>query len=96
MWISIQLHGRGAPPVILPFVSKTRHYFPFVVMGNLSMAKKFRRFLWQFVIGFGFLSGLWTAMGINPENVIITALGSVVTTQVSDPVIRALLCCCPP
>ncbi|MFY9750572.1 MAG: hypothetical protein WAK75_06675 [Methanoregula sp.] len=55
------------------------------------MAKKFRRFLWQFVIGFGFLSGLWTAIGINPENVIITALGSVVTTQVSDPVIRAFI-----
>lgn len=55
------------------------------------MAKKFRRFLWQFVIGFGFLSGLWTAIGINPENVIIAALGSVVTTQVSDPVIRAFI-----
>ena len=25
------------------------------------MAKKFDRFIWQFVIGLGFLSGLWTA-----------------------------------
>ncbi len=55
------------------------------------MAKKFRRFLWQFVIGFGFLSGLWTAIGINPENVIIAALGSAVTAQVSDPAIRAFI-----
>jgi len=52
------------------------------------MAKKVHRFIWQFVIGFGFLSGLWTAIGINPENLLINALGSVVTAQYSDPAIR--------
>ena len=53
------------------------------------MAKKVHRFIWQFVIGFGFLSGLWTALGISPENILINALGSVVTTQYSDPGLRA-------
>ena len=52
------------------------------------MAKKVHRFVVQFVIGFGFLSGLWTAIGLNPENILITALGSAVTTQYSDPAVR--------
>ena len=52
------------------------------------MAKKAHRFIWQFVIGFGFLSGLWTAIGLNPENILINALGSAVTAQNSDPVLR--------
>ncbi|MGD0535185.1 MAG: hypothetical protein ABR999_07060 [Methanoregula sp.] len=55
------------------------------------MAKKFRRFIWQFVIGLVFLSGLWTAIGINPEGVLIAALGSAVTTVSPDPTLRALL-----
>jgi ABC-type multidrug transport system permease subunit len=40
------------------------------------------------VIGFGFLSGIWTAIGINPEGLLINALGSVLTAQYSDPAIR--------
>jgi len=52
------------------------------------MAKKVHRFIWQFVIGFGFLSGVWTAIGINPENVLIAALGTAVTAQYSDPALR--------
>ncbi|HVP97639.1 hypothetical protein [Methanoregula sp.] len=52
------------------------------------MAKKVHRFIWQFVIGFGFLSGLWTAIGINPENVLINALGTAVTAQYSDPALH--------
>ena len=52
------------------------------------MAKKVHRFIWQFVIGFGFLSGLWTAIGISPENLLINALGSAVTAQYSDPALR--------
>jgi hypothetical protein len=54
------------------------------------MAKKFRRFIWQFVLGLGFLSGLWTAIGIDPEDVLIAALGSAVTTISPDPPVRAL------
>jgi len=54
------------------------------------MAKKFRRFIWQFVIGLGFLSGLWTAIGIDPESVLISALGPAVMTISSDPAISAL------
>lgn len=52
------------------------------------MAKKVHRFVVQFVIGFGFLSGLWTAIGLDPENILITALGSAVTAQYSDPGVR--------
>jgi hypothetical protein len=54
------------------------------------MAKKLRRFIWQFVLGLGFLSGLWTAIGIDPEDVLITALGSAVTSISPDPYVRAL------
>ena len=54
------------------------------------MAKKFRRFIWQFVIGLGFLSGLWMAIGIDPEEVLITTLDSAVTTISPDPTLRAL------
>jgi len=54
------------------------------------MAKKYRRFIWQFVIGLGFLSGLWTSIGIDPEEVLIAALGSVITTVSPDPTLRAL------
>ena len=54
------------------------------------MAKKFHRFIWQFVIGLGFLSGLWTAVGIDPEGILISALGSAVSTISPDPALRAL------
>jgi len=56
----------------------------------IRMAKKFRRFIWQFVIGLGFLSGLWTAIGIDPEEVLITALSSTITMISQDPTLRAL------
>jgi len=54
------------------------------------MAKKSRTYIWQFVIGLGFLSGLWTAIGIDPQAVILDALGNVVDTVYSDPAIRSL------
>jgi len=54
------------------------------------MAKKSRTYIWQFVIGLGFLSGLWTAIGIDPQAVIIDVLGNVVDTVYSDPAIRSL------
>jgi len=44
----------------------------------------------QFVIGLGFLSGLWTAIGIDPQTVIFGVLGNIVDTVYSDPAIRSL------
>jgi len=38
------------------------------------MAKRARRFIWQFVLGLGFLSGIWTAIGLDPEEVLISQL----------------------
>jgi len=52
------------------------------------MTKRFHRFIWQFIIGFGFLSGLWTAIGINPESILITSLVSAISKLSSDPAIR--------
>ena len=54
------------------------------------MAKKSRTYIWQFVIGLGFLSGLWTAIGIDPQAVILDVLGNVFDTVYSDPAIRSL------
>jgi len=54
------------------------------------MAKKSRVYIWQFVIGLGFLSGLWTAIGIDPQAVIVGILGTVIETVYSDPAIRSL------
>jgi hypothetical protein len=54
------------------------------------MAKKSRTYLWQFVIGLGFLSGLWTAIGIDPEAVIINVLGKAAGLFYPDQNIRSL------
>jgi hypothetical protein len=54
------------------------------------MAKKSRTYILQFVIGLGFLSGLWTAIGIDPQTVIFGVLGNIVDTVYSDPAIRSL------
>jgi hypothetical protein len=54
------------------------------------MAKKSRTYIWKFVIGLGFLSGLWTAIGIDPQAVILDLLGNAVDTMYSDPGIRSL------
>ena len=40
------------------------------------MAKKSRTYIWQFVIGLGFLSGLWTAIGIDPRQLSSVYLGT--------------------
>jgi predicted branched-subunit amino acid permease len=55
------------------------------------MAKRSRTYIWQFVIGLGLLSGIWTAIGIDPESVILNVLGNVVGRVYSDPGIRSLL-----
>jgi len=54
------------------------------------MAKKSRTYIWQFVLGLGFFSGLWTAIGIDPKAVIADVLGNAVDAVYSDPAIRSL------
>jgi energy-converting hydrogenase Eha subunit E len=54
------------------------------------MAKKSKAYIWQFVIGLGFLSGVWTAIGIDPSAVILDVLGDMIGTLYSDPVVRSL------
>jgi hypothetical protein len=54
------------------------------------MAKRSKTYIWQFVIGLGFVSGLWTAIGIDPQAVLLTALGNVVDALYSDPVVRLI------
>jgi hypothetical protein len=55
------------------------------------MAKKSRTYIWQFVIGLGFLSGLWTAIGIDPQETIFNILGNAADSVYSDPTVRFLL-----
>jgi hypothetical protein len=54
------------------------------------MATKSRTYIRQFVIGLGFLSGIWTAIGIDPEAVIINALGTAVGMLYPDATVRSL------
>lgn len=55
-----------------------------------TMAKRSRTYIWQFTIGLGFLSGLWTAIGIDPEEVILNILGTVTGEIYPDPNLRQL------
>ena len=55
------------------------------------MAKKSKTYIWQFVIGLGFFSGIWTAIGIDPTSVILNVLGDMVGFVYSDPGVHALL-----
>ena len=59
--------------------------------GNTLMAKKSWAYIWQFVIGLGLLSGIWTAIGIDPGAVILNVLGNMVGHLYSDPGVRSLL-----
>ena len=54
------------------------------------MAKRSRTYIWQFTIGLGFLSGLWTAIGIDPGEVILNLLGMATGEIIPDPTIRQL------
>jgi len=54
------------------------------------MVKKSRRFIWQFVLGLGFLSGIWTAIGLDPEDVLISAAGFAVDSFFPSPLVRYL------
>jgi ABC-type multidrug transport system permease subunit len=54
------------------------------------MTKKSGLFIRQFVIGLGFLSGIFTAIGIDPQQVVISLLGKAVMSYYSDPGISYL------
>jgi hypothetical protein len=54
------------------------------------MVKRSRRYIWQFVIGLGFLSGFWTAVGIDPQEVILNVLDKAVDSIYPDPNVRVL------
>jgi hypothetical protein len=55
-----------------------------------TMAKRSRTYIWQFTIGLGFLSGLWTAIGIDPGEVVLNLIGTVTGEIYPDPTIRQL------
>jgi hypothetical protein len=54
------------------------------------MAKRSRTYIWQFTIGLGFLSGIWTAIGIDPEEAILNLLGTVTSEIYPNPALRQL------
>lgn len=58
--------------------------------GQKPVAKRSKTYIWQFVIGLGFLSGIWTAIGIDPGAVILNILGDLAGALYSDPLIRSI------
>lgn len=54
------------------------------------MAKKSSLFIRQFVIGLGFLSGLFTAIGIDPQDEILRVIGSSVQAVYPSPGLSSL------
>lgn len=54
------------------------------------MARRSRTYIWQFTIGLGFLSGLWTAIGIDPGEAVLNLLGMVTGEVFPDPTLRQL------
>jgi hypothetical protein len=54
------------------------------------MTKKSSLFIRQFVIGLGFLSGILTAIGIDPQQEVISLLGRAVLSYYPDPEISYL------
>lgn len=55
------------------------------------MAKKSSLFIRQFVIGLGFLSGIFTAIGIDPQGAIIGVIGKAVGLVYPEPHISYIL-----
>jgi hypothetical protein len=49
------------------------------------MAKKSGLFIRQFVIGLGFLSGIFTAIGIDPQVILLRIIGNAVGSVYPDP-----------
>ena len=54
------------------------------------MKNKSKMFIWESVIGLGFLSGIWTAIGINPQTIVIGFLEQSAALANPDPGIRAM------
>ena len=54
------------------------------------MAGKSKNYIWQSVIGLGFLSGLWTSIGIDPGLIVIGAVSNAIDTLYPDPGLRSL------
>jgi ABC-type multidrug transport system permease subunit len=54
------------------------------------MTKKSSLFIRQFVIGLGFFSGLWTAIGIDPQATVLRIVAEAVDTVYPDPNVRWL------
>ncbi|WAC04721.1 MAG: hypothetical protein OS112_09715 [Methanoregula sp.] len=54
------------------------------------MAKKSNVFIRESVIGLGFLSGIFTAIGIDPQQLIISGIGNAVGSIYPDPEISSL------
>jgi hypothetical protein len=52
------------------------------------MRKKSGLFIRESVIGLGFLSGLWTAIGINPQTILLTLAEQTADELLHDPYIR--------
>ena len=52
------------------------------------MRKKSDLFIRESVIGLGFLSGLWTAIGINPQTVLLTLAERSADEVLHDPSVR--------
>lgn len=54
------------------------------------MARKSSLFIRESVIGLGFLSGLFTAIGIDPQDEVIRIIGNLVASVWPDPQVRYL------
>jgi hypothetical protein len=55
------------------------------------MRKKSNLFIWESVIGLGFLSGIWTAIGISPQSVLLGLVEKSTESLYLDPSIRFAL-----
>ncbi len=51
------------------------------------MAKRNSGYIWQFTIGLGFLSGIWSAVGIDPQEVLLGLLGAITRGITADPAV---------
>jgi len=53
------------------------------------MGRRSKNYILQSAIGLGFLSGLWTAIGIDPEEIVLTAIQNVVDRVYPDSMHRS-------
>ncbi len=58
--------------------------------GDETIVKKSSLFIRQSVIGLGFLSGIFTAIGIDPQQVVISVIGKAVESVYPGPEISAI------